>query len=89
MRKKLIQNLSELLELPVDVSLDLPRVVIHGHLGVLIQNHRGIVLCSGDRIVIGVGKGQIAIAGSALEIEEISKEDIVIRGLITSVNMET
>jgi len=87
-RKKLRQNLSEILELPVDVSLDLPRVVIHGHLGVLIQNHRGIIMCSPERIAIGIGPGQITILGDGLEVEEVSREDIVIRGSIKSVHME-
>ncbi len=89
MRKKVKQGLIEILELPADVSLDLPRVVIHGHLGVLIQNHRGIMQCSRGAIVMGVGKGQITILGKDLEVEEISKEDVVIRGLIGSVQMDT
>ncbi len=88
MRKKIKQNLSEILELPIDVSLDLPRVVIHGHLGVLIQNHRGIIMCSSERITIGIGRGQITILGDGLEVEEVSREDIVIRGSIKSVHME-
>ncbi|MGI6643338.1 MAG: YabP/YqfC family sporulation protein [Bacillota bacterium] len=89
MRKTIKQGLSEVLDLPADVSLDLPRVVIHGHLGVLIQNHRGIMLCSGSTIVIGIGKGQITVLGQNLQVEEVSREDVVIRGIINSVQMET
>ena len=89
MLRKLRQELSEILELPLDVSLDLPKVTIIGDLGVLIQNHRGLIHYSPERIVIGVGKGQIAILGRSLEIEEVSKEDMVVRGILGSVQMET
>ncbi len=89
MRKSIKQGLTEMLDLPADVGLDLPRVVIHGHLGVLIQNHRGILQCSGGAIVVGIGKGQITILGRELEVEEVSREDVVIRGAINSVQMET
>jgi sporulation protein YqfC len=87
--RKLRQEISEILELPLDVSMDLPKVTIVGDLGVLIQNHRGLIQYSPEKIVIGVGKGQIAILGRGLEIEEVSKEDMIVRGNLGSVQMET
>jgi len=87
--RRLRQELSEILELPLDVSLDLPKVTIVGDLGVIIQNHRGLIQYSPEKIVIGVGKGQIAILGRSLQIEEVSKEDMIVRGSLGSVQMET
>ncbi len=89
MLKRLRQELSEILELPLDVSMDLPKVTIVGDLGVLVQNHRGLIQYSPEKIVIGVGKGQIAILGRSLQIEEVSKEDMIVRGTLGSVQMET
>jgi len=89
MLRRLRQELSEILELPLDVSLDLPKVTIVGDLGVIIQNHRGLIQYSPEKIVIGVGKGQIAILGRSLQIEEVSKEDMIVRGSLGSVQMET
>lgn len=89
MRRKLKYDLVEFLELPLDISLDLPRVVILGDLGVLISNHRGLLHYSPDRIVVGVGNGQITVSGEALEIEEVSKESMAVRGVITLVHMDT
>ncbi len=88
MSRKLRRELSEFLELPLDVSLDLPRVVILGDLGVLIENHRGLMHYSGDKLVVGVGLGQISILGESLEVEEISREDMVVRGAIRTVHVE-
>lgn len=87
LRKKIRRNLAEFLELPLDVSLDVPRIVILGDLGVIISNHRGLIQYSIERIVVGVGKGQITIDGENLAVEEVSKEDMAVKGLIKKVEM--
>ncbi|MGI6662313.1 MAG: sporulation protein YqfC [Bacillota bacterium] len=89
MLRKIKQDLAEILELPLDVSLDLPRIVIVGELGVLIQNHRGLIQYSPDRIVVGVGEGQIAVTGESLKISEVNREDMIVRGRIKTVQMST
>jgi sporulation protein YqfC len=87
--RKIKQDIAEILELPLDVSLDLPKIVIVGELGVLIQNHRGLIQYSPGRIVVGVGQGQIAISGESLKISEVNKEDMIVRGIIKTVQMST
>ncbi|HHY45008.1 MAG TPA: sporulation protein YqfC [Firmicutes bacterium] len=89
MLRKIKQDLAEILELPLDVSLDLPKIVIIGELGVLIQNHRGLIQYSPDRIVVGVGEGQITVAGESLKISEVNQEDMIVRGRIKTVQMST
>ena len=89
MLRKIKQDIAEILELPLDVSLDLPKIVIVGELGVLIQNHRGLIQYSPGRIVVGVGQGQIAISGESLKISEVNKEDMIVRGRIKTVQMST
>lgn len=89
MLKKLKQDLAEILELPLDVSLDLPKIVIVGELGILVQNHRGLIQYSPERIVVGVGKGQIVVGGESLEIREVNQEDMIVRGQIKLVQMST
>ncbi len=88
MSKKIRKEVSEFLELPLDVSLDLPRVVVLGNLGVFIENHRGLMQYSATSMVVGVGSGQISIKGKSLEVEEIGKEDVVVRGIIKAVYLE-
>ena len=87
MRRKFKMELSEILDLPLDISLDLPRVIILGELGVLISNHRGLIRYSPDEIMVGVGVGQIRISGDNLEIEEVEKEQMAVRGIIKYVEM--
>jgi sporulation protein YqfC len=88
-RRRFRIELSEILELPMDISLDLPRVVVVGDLGVLISNHRGLIHYSPERIVVGVGRGQITISGDSLEVEEVGKEEMAVRGVIKSLEMNT
>lgn len=88
MRKKLRQELAEFLELPLDVTLNLPRVIVVGHLGVLVSNHRGLISYSPGRLVIGVGQGQMTVTGQDLQIEEVGREEMVIRGVIRSIQMD-
>jgi sporulation protein YqfC len=87
--RKLKRDLAEVLELPLDVSLDLPKIVIVGELGVLIQNHRGLIQYAPERIVVGVGEGQVTVTGESLEIGEVNQEDMIVRGLIKTVEMST
>ncbi|HHX28094.1 MAG: sporulation protein YqfC [Bacillota bacterium] len=89
MLRKIRQDIAEILELPLDVSLDLPKIVIVGELGVLIQNHRGLIQYSPERIVVGIGQGQIAVAGDSLKISEVNQEDMIVRGRIKTVQMST
>ena len=62
MFRKLKQDLAEVLELPLDVSLDLPKIVIVGELGVLVQNHRGLIH-SPSRIVVESARGRSRLRG--------------------------
>jgi sporulation protein YqfC len=89
MRRRFKMEISEILELPMDVTLDLPRVVVLGDLGVLISNHRGLIQYSSGRIVVGVGMGQITISGDNLRIEEVEREQMAVRGIIKYIEMNT
>lgn len=89
MLRKLRRDLAEFLELPLDVSLDLPRITIIGDLGVFVENHRGLVQYSPQQIVVGVGSGQIVVNGESLQIEEVKREDLMVRGAIRNVRLST
>ncbi len=68
------------LELPKDIVLDLPRLVILGDLQVVIENHRGIMEYTPERIIIAVNKGRLRIEGEELTIGSIQEEQITVTG---------
>lgn len=80
-------NLSEALELPLDIALDLPKITIIGSLEVSILNHKGIIEYTSTLIRINSRIGIIKIVGIDLEIKNILIEEILIVGEIEKVEI--
>ena len=79
------KSLAELLELPKDVMLDLPKIILVGQLQVYIENHKGILEYTTTRIRINTKSGVLRITGTNLLIKNIVVEEIVIVGNINNV----
>lgn len=79
------ESISELLELPKDIILDLPRVTLIGNLQIYIENHKGIVEYSKTRVRINTKIGILRIMGKELMIKNIATEEIVICGSLESI----
>lgn len=79
------RRLTELLELPADVTLDLPRVLIIGQLHLTVENHRGLVEYSEERVIIGVPTGRLVVLGDDLAIGFIDANEVTVLGQIRSV----
>lgn len=75
-------SLSELLELPKDIVLDLPKITMIGNLQVYIENHKGIIEYSNQRIRINTNIGIIRIIGKNMYIRTIVTEEVIIVGEI-------
>ncbi|MCK8815925.1 sporulation protein YqfC [Natroniella sulfidigena] len=75
-------KITEMFNLPQDVVLNLPRLVLIGNLDLLIENHRGIIYYSPELIKVRIYHGLILIEGSELLIEELDKDTIVINGVL-------
>jgi len=81
--RRLRQRLANAFELPSDVVLDLPRIVLVGNIQVVIENHRGLIEYSPGRIRVGVDAGQVVLTGEGLVIGTAGAEDMIILGRIT------
>lgn len=80
-------RLAELLDMPRDVVLNLPRISVVGDLQVLVQNHRGVKEYTPDRVIIGMERGLIVISGQELVISNIHEEEITITGRLDGVQL--
>ncbi|MTI65993.1 MAG: sporulation protein YqfC [Firmicutes bacterium] len=78
-------SLSDILELPKDIMLDLPRITMIGNLQLYIENHKGIIEYNKQRIRINTKDGIIRIIGKNLVIKTIVTEEILIIGEIDQV----
>jgi len=66
--------------------MDLPKVTIVGNLQVLLENHRGIIEYSPERLRISVNLGEIIISGEGLVLRNILPEQIVVEGKVISIS---
>jgi len=78
------EKMSELLELPKDIVLNVPKLTMVGNKDLLIENFKGIIEYDNDRIRINTNSGIIKITGEGLEIKEITSEDLMVNGYISS-----
>lgn len=75
-------NISEILELPKDIVLDLPKITMIGNLQVYIENHKGIIEYSKERIRINTHMGILRITGKNMYIRTIVTEEVLVVGEI-------
>lgn len=77
--------LIEKLDLPKDVLLDVPKIIVTGRNEVTIENHKGIMVFERDKIKINTNMSPIEINGSEFEILYISASTITIKGYFNSI----
>jgi sporulation protein YqfC len=81
---KLKERVTELLELPKEVVLNVPKLSMIGNSNLIIENYKGIIEYEDHRVRVNTGKGIIKITGERLMIKEITSEDIMVDGEIQS-----
>lgn len=84
-KRRRMQRLAGLLELPQDIVLDLPRVTILGNVQMLIENHRGIIEYNPEVVRIRLKQGEIEINGSDLTLGNLQPEQILIEGIMSGI----
>ena len=86
MRAQIGRRLIDLLDLPPDVVLDLPKLTAIGDRQLSVENHRGIIEYTPDLIRIGTNRGEIRVRGRGLAIGSILKEEILLVGQMYSID---
>ncbi|GHV33300.1 sporulation protein YqfC [Clostridia bacterium] len=81
------EHAARLLSLPADIVAGLPRVQIVGCREILVENHKGVLLCEPNAIDIG-GDVIIKLRGEGLVIAAMNAADLLVRGQIFSVEFE-
>lgn len=77
------------LELPKDIIVGLPKVTIVGYLQVTVENHRGIVEFSSQRVRVAAGEGVVEIRGQDLTLRCVLPDEIILDGHIEAVAFES
>lgn len=78
--------MTEVLDLPKDLVLDLPRVTLIGNVQLTLENHRGVILYTDSHIRVAVARGELVVAGQKLTLRSILPDEIIVDGTITNVS---
>jgi len=89
MKKKKLQEVkstvSEMFELPKEITLNMPKLNLIGDSQMLVENHRGIIEYTPNLIRVNSTVGVIKVQGDQLNLRNIAAEDIMITGKIKSI----
>lgn len=88
MKKNKISKLDEILEIPVELSTNNPKVTIMGFERLLIENYRGILEYQDYFVRVNTYIGIININGFNLNLEEMTSDDLLVTGKIESIDFE-
>ncbi|NLU10546.1 MAG: sporulation protein YqfC [Tepidanaerobacter acetatoxydans] len=82
------QKISDALDLPQDVILDVPKVILTGRIAAFIENHKGIIQYNSELVKINTSIGVVCIKGAGLLIKTIIADEITVEGKITAIELE-
>lgn len=83
---KLGKRVAEALDIPKEVYLNLPRIIMTGNTELYLCGYKALNDYSEKEIRLISHDGVIAVAGENLVIKSIENEEIIISGSIISVN---
>jgi len=87
-RKREASRLDELLNIPKELSTNNPKITILGFEQLLIENHKGILEYQDYFIRLNTYIGIVNINGFNLKLEEMTTDDLMIKGKIDSIDFE-
>ncbi|BFH61426.1 MULTISPECIES: sporulation protein YqfC [Paenibacillus] len=76
---------NEVLDLPQDVLLDLPRITLVGNKELSVENHHGVRHFSENKMVLSLSEGSLEVEGSGLMIRTILPQEVLIEGIIVNI----
>lgn len=88
-KPRLKEKVTEVLDLPKEVVLDIPKLTMIGNTNLVIENYKGVIEYDIEKIRLNTGIGIIRISGKELVIKEITSEDIMVYGKIENLELCT
>ncbi len=87
-RRGLREKMTEVLELPKEIVLNVPRLTLIGMSNLIIENYKGIIEYDSSRVRLNTSLGILKITGNGLVIKEITSEDVMVDGDIRSLEFQ-
>jgi sporulation protein YqfC len=87
-RRGLRKQLAQMLDVPTDALLDVPRITISGGDQVLVEGHHGLLEYTEDRVAAAGAGCRVLIKGQNLALAAMSGRDLVVTGQLWAVELE-
>lgn len=81
-------KIDRLLEIPQEVYTDTPKITITGFNEMIIENFKGILEYEDYYIRINTSLGIVNINGYELKLENMTNDDIKVKGKVESIDIE-
>ena len=85
---KSIDKINNMLDLPKEISQELPKIIIIGFDEIFVENYQGVLEYEDFYIKLNTKIGTVNINGIGLKLEKITEENLKIRGKVSSINIE-
>lgn len=85
---KKINKLTQLLDIPRELDKKQTKITIVSFDEILIENYKGIMEYEEFYIKINTELGLVNINGFNLNLEQMTNEDIIVKGVINSIDLE-
>ena len=85
---KSIDKINNMLELPKEISQELPKIIIIGFDEIFVENYQCVLEYEDFYIKLNTKIGTVNINGIGLKLEKITEENLKIRGKVSSINIE-
>lgn len=79
--------MTDVLEIPEDLALDLPRITLVGNINLNVENHKGIISYTADEVRLRVSDGYLIARGKGFSLRSISRTDVFLEGEINSLQI--
>jgi len=83
--RELPYELADRLELPEDVLLGSGKLTVTGGRSAVIENHRGVLEYTAERIVVAVPRGKVCLDGTGLRLKAMNKNELLVGGRIRNI----
>ena len=88
-KKRIIPNkINHMLEIPQEVSSNIPKITVTGFKQMLIENYKTILEYQDFYIRLSTEIGILNINGFKLDLKEMTTDDLLITGKIDSIDFE-
>ena len=84
---KITEKITNILDMPKEVTLNYPKITILGEESVCVENHKGLIELSQTVIRLNTTMYLLKITGENLDIKSITGDDIEVTGKITGIIM--